>query len=368
MSDRAPVPFMDLSCQWRVIGEAALPEIMDLFERSAFCLGPFVSRFEEAFAAYLGVRHLVGVNSGTSALHLAMLAIGIGPGDKVLVPAHTFAASAWGILYAGAEPVFCDVDPRTGNIDVADAEHRLDRSVKAILPVHLYGQPADLDTVLAFARRHGLIVVEDAAQAHGARYRGRAVGGIGTLGCFSFYPGKNLGAAGEAGAVALDDEAVAERLRSLRNHAQSQRYIHDELGFNYRMEGLQGLVLWHKLQHLEAWTEERKARAERYLEALSGVPLMLPERQGEDHVYHLFVVRTPRRDALRSHLDANGVQSGLHYPVALHRQPCFAGLASAGGSFPAAEAFANECLSLPLFPGMTEEQQDVVIESVRSFF
>jgi dTDP-4-amino-4,6-dideoxygalactose transaminase len=364
----AGVPFMDLGCQWREIAADVLPEVQDLFERSAYCLGPYVTRFEEAFAAHVGVKHVVGVNSGTSALHLAYLVAGIGPGDRVLVPGYTFVATAWGVRYAGATPVFCDVDPDTGNIDVRDAERRMGPGVTAIVPVHLYGQPADLDAVFDMAERHGMTVIEDAAQAHGARYRGRVVGGLGLLGCYSFYPGKNLGAAGEAGVVVTDDDALAERLRSLRDHGQQQRYRHEEVGFNYRMEGLQGLVLWHKLQRLEDWTRERKARAGRYLEALAGLPLALPLPQGGDHVYHLFVVRTPQRDALRSFLDSHGIQSGLHYPIALHQQPCFADLPSAQESLPSAEAFAGECLSLPFFHGMTDGQQGTVIDAVKAFF
>lgn len=362
-----PVPFMDLGWQWRAIATDAMPEIQDLFERSAFCLGPYVTRFEEAFAAYVGVRHAIGVNSGTSALHLAYLAAGIGPGDRVLVPGHTFVATAWGLCYAGAVPVFCDVDPATGNIDAADAERRIGPGVKAIVPVHLYGQPANLDSVLTLAERHGLTVIEDVAQAHGARYRGRRVGGFGLMGCFSFYPGKNLGAAGEAGLIATDDDALAARLRSLRDHGQQERYRHEEVGYNYRMEGIQGLVLWHKLQRLEDWTAERRRLAKRYLEALAGLPLGLPAVQGEDHVYHLFVVKTPQRDAVRAFLGERGVQTGLHYPVAAHRQPCFADLPSAQVRLPAAEAFADGCLSLPLFPGMSDAQHDAVMAALRGF-
>ncbi len=327
-----------------------------------------MTRFEEAFAAYLGVKHAVGVNSGTSALHLAYLVAGIGPGDRVLVPGYTFVATAWGVRYLGATPVFCDVDPDTGNIDARDAERRIESGVKAIVPVHLYGQPADLDAVLDMAERHGLTVIEDAAQAHGARHRGRPVGGFGMLGCFSFYPAKNLGAAGEAGIVLTDGDALAERLRSLRDQGQQQGHRHEEIGFNYRMEGLQGPVLWHKLQRLEGWATERKVSAQRYLEALAGLPLALPVPQGEDHVYHLFVVRTPQRNALRACLDSHGIQSGLHYPIALHQQPCFADLPSARESLPSAEAFAGECLSLPFFTGMTDAQQDAVVDAVRAFF
>ena len=240
--DRLRVPFSDLSLQWREIADAARADLEILFSTSSFCAGPFVERFEAAVADYLGVRHAIGVNSGTSALHLALIAAEVGAGDKVLVPANTFIATIWAVLYVGAVPVLCDVEPASGNIDVEDAERRIDPSVRAIIPVHLYGQPANMEAVLALADRHGLAVIEDAAQAIGARYRGRPVGGFGLLGCFSFYPGKNLGAAGEAGLVTTDDAKLADRVRALRNHAQTERYHHSEIGFNYRMEGIQGLV------------------------------------------------------------------------------------------------------------------------------
>ena len=365
---RVKVPFTDLSWQWRAISDAALPEIEELMQTSAFCLGPFVSRFEDAFASYLAARHVVGVNSGTSALHLAMICAGVGPGDKVLVPVNTFAATAWAVVYAGATPVFCDVDAATSNLDVKDAERRLTREVKAVIPVHLYGQPADMQAVTAFAAKHRLAVVEDAAQAVGVRQNGKAIGTIAPMGCFSFYPGKNLGAAGEGGAVATADDAAAERLRALRHHGQRKRYVHDEIGFNYRMEGIQGLILWHKLKHLDAWTQMRKKLAARYIERLSGLPLALPRPLAGDHVYHLFVIHTPRRDALKAFLEERGIETGLHYPVPLHRQPCFAHLEMDRGSYPVAERLAAEALSLPIFPGMTEAQQDAVIDSVGEFF
>jgi len=345
-----------------------MPRMRDLFARSAFCLGPYVEEFESAFADYCGVKHALGVNNGTSALHLALIAAGIGRGDKVLVPASTFVATAWAVLYVGAEPVFCDVEEASANLSVADAERRMDRAVKAVMPVHLYGQPADMAPILAFADRHKLVVIEDAAQAHGARYGNRRAGGFGRLAGFSFYPGKNLGAAGEGGAVTTDDPDLAKRIAALRNHAQSERYIHSELGFNYRMEGIQGLVLAEKLRHLDAWTEMRRAIARRYLQGLKGLPLKLPAPVGEDHVYHLFVIRTPDRDRLRQHLDRAGIQTGLHYPVPLHRQPCFAGFSVDRDSFPIADQWASQGLSLPIFPGMTETQTDAVIAALRGFF
>ncbi|HET9393807.1 MAG TPA: DegT/DnrJ/EryC1/StrS family aminotransferase [Candidatus Rubrimentiphilum sp.] len=361
------VPFSNLALQWDQIKDALMPDLERLFESSSFVLGPAVASFEKNFSAYVGARHTIGANSGTSALHLAMVTAGIGAGDKVLLPSHTFAATAWAVVYVGATPVLCDVEPRTGTIDVADAERRMSPSVKAIVPVHLYGQPADMRAVSAFAQKHGLIVIEDAAQAHGAEYGGKRVGANARFACFSFYPGKNLGAAGEGGAVCTSDDAIAERIRSLGNHGQRERYVHEEVGFNYRMEGIQGLILDHKLRRLDAWTAERKRIAKRYLEGLRELPLEVPETVNGDHVYHLFVIRTPQRDALREHLAANGIETGLHYPVPLHRQPCFANLAMDRDSFPVSDSYANQCLSLPIFAGMTGEQIDLVVENVRAF-
>src|SRR6266436_6954315 len=296
------VPFTDLSFQWRQIEAKALPDIRRLFEQSTFCLGPFVERFEQAISDYLGIPHAIGVNSGTSALHLALIAAGIGPGDKVLIPSFTFVAAAWAVVSVGSTPVLCDVEEHSATIDLVDAETRLNGGVRAIIPVHLYGQPADLAGTMAFAARHGLVVVEDAAQAMGARYDGRYAGTFGLCGCFSFYPAKNLGAAGEAGLIVTVDDAIARRLRALRHHAQTERYLHAELGFNYRMEGLQGLVLGHKLPLLDGWTECRRTLVRAYRQRLADLPLTLPEVVHQDHVFHLYVVRCKDRDLLRDYL------------------------------------------------------------------
>jgi dTDP-4-amino-4,6-dideoxygalactose transaminase len=362
------VPFNDLAWQWRQIQNKVSSGLQEIFESSSFILGPHVDRFEREVAAYLGVEHAIGVSSGTSALHLALVAAGIGRDDKVLLPANSFVATAWAVCYVGAEPVFCDVDPISWTMNVADAEQRLTGGVRAIVPVHLYGQPADMDAVLAFAGRHDLVVIEDAAQAIGARYRGRRVGTIGDFGCFSFYPGKNLGAAGDAGLVATNDADVADRLRALRNHAQFTRYRHDELGFNCRMDGIQGLVLGVKLPLLEAWTKERRRIARRFQDGLKGLPLELPVVANGDHVWHLFVVHTLERDKLREHLAELGIETGLHYPIPLHRQPCFSALGGDPDGFPNTDRNARECLSLPLFAGMTEAQIDRVINGARSYF
>ncbi len=362
------IPFADLALQWRQIRDEALPDIERLFDASAFCLGPWVAGFEAGIADYLGARHAVAVSSGTAALHLAAVAADLQPGDEVLVPAHTFIGTVWGVIYNGCVPIFCDVESETGTIDLSDAERRITARTKAIVPVHLYGQPANMDAVEALAERHGLVVIEDVAQAIGARHRGRALGTIGDFGCFSFYPGKNLGAAGEGGLVVTKDEAVAARLRALREHGQSERYIHAEIGFNYRMDGLQGLVLSHKLRHIDAWTEQRRALAARYENGLADLPLRLPQAVHGDHVFHLYVVRTARRDELRRFLDARCIQTGLHYPVPLHRQPCLRPWASGADDCPVADNFAAEGLSLPLFAGMTSAQQDRVIVALHAFF
>lgn len=367
-ADIEPIPFSNLSLQWREIADAARADIDTLFATSSFCLGPFVERFEAAVADYLGVRHAVGVNSGTSALHLALIAAGVRPGDKVLVPANTFIATIWAVLYVGAVPLLCDVEAASGNIDVRDAERRIDRSVKAIIPVHLYGQPANMEAVMALAERYGLAIIEDAAQAIGARYRGKAVGSFGLLGCFSFYPAKNLGAAGEAGLVTTNDGMLADRVRVLRNHSQTERYVHTELGFNYRMEGLQGLILGHKLSRLDAWTEQRRTIARCYDAGLAGLPLALPQVVNSDHVYHLYVILSERREELRAFLRQRGVETGLHYPVPIHRQPCLDTLEIDRTSYPVTDTYARGCLSLPMFSGMTDAQANRVVSNVCSFF
>jgi dTDP-4-amino-4,6-dideoxygalactose transaminase len=360
------VPFNDLSIQWLAIAEEARGDIERVFFSGAYCLGPEVEAFERAAATYLDVPHAIGVNSGTSALHLAMLAAGIGPGHDVIVPSHTFIASIWAVIYAGANPVLCDVDAETGTLDPRDAERRLTARTRAIVPVHLYGQPADMDAVADLARRQGLIVVEDAAQSFGSRWNGRATGTIGQFGCYSFYPGKNLGAAGEAGLVVTADGIAAARIRALRSHGQFERYLHAEIGFNYRMDGLQAVVLRHKLGHLDRWTARRRELAAFYGKALAGLPIECPALRHQDHVWHLYVIRTPRRDALRAHLQEAGIETGLHYPIPSHRQPCLSHLNA--GSLPQSERWANEGLSLPLFFGMTDAQAEYVADAVRNFF
>jgi dTDP-4-amino-4,6-dideoxygalactose transaminase len=355
------VPMLDLRGQYAQLREELLRALQEVADSTTYVLGPKVTEFEQAFAAYVGARHCVAVNSGTSALHLALVSAGVGRWDEVITVPMTFIATSWAVSYVGATPVFVDVDPRTYTMDPDQVERRITPRTRAILPVHLYGQPADLAPLLDISRRRGIPLIEDAAQAHGAQYGGRRVGTLGLAGCFSFYPGKNLGAMGEGGAVVTNDDDVAVRLRALRDHGQSRRYHHDELGFNYRMDALQGAVLGVKLKHLDAWTQARSLLADRYQEQLQSLPLQLPHcGPDRSHAWHLFVVLHPQRDRLRRELDARGIQTGLHYPVPLHLQKAYSHLANHEGDFPVAERIGRECLTLPLFPELTIRQQDAV--------
>jgi dTDP-4-amino-4,6-dideoxygalactose transaminase len=363
------IPLVDLKAQYRTIKEEIDVSIARVLDSTSFVLGAEVSAFERAFAAAVGARGAVGVASGTAALRLALAACGVGPGDEVITTAHTFIATAEAISMCGATPVFADIDPKTMNLDPEKAAAAVTRRTKAILPVHLYGHPADLEPLLELARRHDLFLVEDAAQAHGAEYRGRRCGSIGHLACFSFYPGKNLGAYGDAGAVTGNDATLLDRVRRLRDHGRTSKYEHVELGFAERMDGLQAAVLGAKLPHLDDWTALRRKGAERYRELLGGLPFSLPhEEPGSKHVYHLFVIRTAVRDKLLEHLALRGVGAGIHYPIPVHRQPAYAKLGLATGSLPETERAARDVLSLPLFPELTEEQALNVALSIREFF
>ena len=361
-----PIPFLDLAAQFASIRDDVLDALREVAESTTYVLGPKVAQFEEEFAGYVGAKHCIGVNSGTSALHLALIAAGVRPGDDVVTVPMTFIATTWAISYVGASPVFVDVEPVTYTMDVRKLESRITRRTRAIVPVHLYGQPADLEPLLEIGRRRGIPIIEDAAQAHGAKYQERGAGTLGICGCYSFYPGKNLGAYGEAGAIVTDDPEIAARMRALRDHAQSRRYHHGELGFNYRMDAFQGAVLSVKLKHLESWTEARRRLADRYRDKLAGLPLKLPtEATGRRHVWHLFVALHPRRDEIRRELDLRGIPTGLHYPVPVHLQDAYAHLDHQTGDFPISERIARDCFSLPLYPEMTDEQQDRVIRALR---
>jgi dTDP-4-amino-4,6-dideoxygalactose transaminase len=362
------VPYFDLPAQVRSVRpelDAALARTLD---SCGFCLGPDVAQFEKDFAAFVGTRHCVGFNSGTSALHVAMRLLDIGPGDEVVTTPFTFIATSWAIVYTGARPVFVDIDERTMNMDPGRLEKAITPRTKAVMPVHLYGHPFDVAPILEICNRRGIPLIEDAAQAHGARYHGRSVGTFGRCAGFSFYPGKNLGACGEAGALVTDREADARRASSLREHGSTRRYYHDEVGYNYRMEGIQGAVLGVKLRHLPAWTAARRRIAHRYHELLASTPLVLPkEAPGAESVYHLYVVRHPRRDKLRDHLQARGVGTALHYPLPLHQQKCFAGLGHKTGDFPVSERAAAGCISLPIYPELSDAQVEYVAAMIAEF-
>ncbi len=363
-----PIPYLDLPAQIRAIRHDLDAAIARTLDQCTFCLGPDVAQFEKDFARFCGAKQCVGFNSGTSALHVAMLLLGVGPGDEVVTTPFTFVATSWAISYVGAKPVYVDIDDATFTLDPKLVERAITPRTKALLPVHLYGHPADLDPLLAICRKHHLPLVEDAAQAHGAKYRGQNVGTLGAISCFSFYPGKNLGACGEGGALVTNDAAFAARARALRDHGSRQRYHHDEIGYNYRMEGFQGAVLGVKLRHLEAWTSERRRVAQRYHDLLAGTPLQLPrEADYASSAWHLYVVRHPRRDELKQHLEANGIGCGLHYPLPLHLQKCYAHLGHKLGDFPVAEKAARECLSLPIYAEMTEAQLQRVAEVIQDF-
>ena len=360
------IPFLDLKAQYHSIKPEIDAAVFKILESSQFVLGEEVAGFEREFAAYCGAKHGIAVNSGTSALHLALIAAGIGPGDEVITIPFTFVATVSAICYTGARPVFVDIDPVSFTMDPSQLERAITPRTKAILPVHLYGQMADMDAILAVANQHGLAVIEDACQAHGAEYKRRRAGSLGVSGCFSFYPGKNLGAYGEGGIVVTSNDEHEKKIRMLRDWGQEKRYHHVLKGFNYRMEGLQGAILRVKLRYLEQWTEARRARAHQYDGLLAGSnvqpPTALPERR---HVYHIYAVRTGDRDGLQRTLQSEGIQTGLHYPIPVHLQVAHADLGHKTGDFPASEAAAREVLSLPMFPEMTATQVDMVAAAVR---
>ncbi len=361
-----PVRFFDLKHQLANIrGEiqAALDEVL---EDGGFTNGAAVARFEEQFAPYCGVPHCVAVNSGTSALHLALQCLDIGPGDEVVTVSLSFIATAWPILYAGATPVLVDVDPERFTMDPLKLERAITPRTRAIVVVHLYGQPADMDSILSVARRHRVPVIEDCAQAHGAEHRGRRAGSMGLIGCYSFYPSKNLGAYGEAGAVTTHDPDLAARCRRLRDHAQQERYLHTEIGYNYRLNSFQGAILSVKLRHLDDWTERRLRLAAEYDRLLAGAPVTRPAPCPDGrHVYHLYVVRHPRRDALRAALREAGIETAVHYPLPIHLQPVFRRCGFKEGDLPVTEEVTRTCLSLPLYPEMPLDHVQRVADAIR---
>lgn len=364
-----PVPFLDLKAQYRTIKSEIQPAIQRVLDNCSYILGADVAAFEKEFAAYHHAAAGVAVNSGTSALHLALLAAGVGQNDEVITVPFTFVATTAAILYTGAKPVFVDVEPRTLTMDVDMIEAAITPRTRCILPVHIHGQAADMDPIMEIAKKHGLTVIEDACQAHGAEYKGRRVGSIGDMGCFSFYPGKNLGAYGEGGIVVTNDPAHEKTIRLMRDWGAEAKYNHTLKGYNYRMDGIQGAVLRVKLRHLESWTEARRRHAAHYNRLLADVDIRLPEEIFSNrHVYHIYAVRVPRRDKFQQSLAARGVHTGIHYPIPVHLQPAYADLGYNAGDFPYSESIANEMLSLPMFPELTAGQQDIVVKSVREVF
>lgn len=363
------VPYLDLQAQMRPLRSEIEAAISRTLDNCSFCLGPDVAEFEKEFAKFCGAEHCIAFNSGTSALHIALMLMGVGPGDEVITTPSTFVATSWAISYVGAKPVYVDIDEATFNLDPKLVERAITPRTKAIMPVHLYGHPVDLDALLEICRKHKLPLLEDACQAHAAKYKGKHIGTFGVAAGFSFYPGKNLGAYGEGGALITNDAAFATRARSLREHGSTRRYYHDEIGFNYRMEGIQGAVLRVKLPHLEDWTRERRRVAHRYNQLLAETPLQLPRDAAyAQSAWHLYVVRHPQRDELKKYLEANHIGCALHYPLPLHLQKAYAHLGYKAGDFPVAEKAARECLSLPIYPELTEAQIQRVAEVIHAFF
>ena len=355
------IPLVDLTRQYASLRAELDAAIQEILSGGIFASSETVQAFEEEFARYCGVKHCVCVNSGTSALHLALIVGGVRPGDEVITVPFTFIATAWAISYVGARPVFVDIEPHTYNIDVEQIARAIGPKTRAILPVHLYGQMADLDPIRELCDRNKLLLIEDAAQAHGATYHGKRAGSYGDIGCFSFYPTKNLGACGEGGALTTNNEKFAARARRLRDHAQMTKYRHEELGYNYRMDEMQAAILRVKLRHLDAWNKSRREKAGYYKDHLAKTALVLPfEAPGREHVWHQFVVRSARRDQLRDELSQANIATGLHYPIPLHLQPAYAYLGYRSDDFPVAEAAAKECLSLPLFPEIRQTELERV--------
>lgn len=373
------IPFLDLKANYNSVKSEVDSAIQNVLDNTAYILGASVQNFEKDFATAQQVKYCLGTSSGTDANHLVLWGLGIGAGDEVIIPANTFIATAWGATLCGATPVFVDCHPESYNIDPAKVEAAITSKTKAIVAVHLYGQSADLDPLKEIAKKHNLILVEDAAQAHLAEYKGKPIGGLTAAASFSYYPGKNLGAYGEGGAVTTNDEELFNKVKKLREHGQSQKYYHESYGHNYRMEGIQGAVLGVKLKHLSKWTDARRAVAAKYNAGLKDVSKVITPKEMSyaKHVYHLYVIQlndgsleasNKLRDRLKEYLTQQGVNVGLHYPIPLHLQECFKSLGYQKGDFPNSERIAEAGLSLPMFPEMTDEQINYVIGKVKEFF
>jgi dTDP-4-amino-4,6-dideoxygalactose transaminase len=364
------IPFVDLITQHAIIQPEIKGAIEQILSKGNFVLGSQVEDFEQNFATFIGAEHAIGVSSGLDALRLALMALDVGSGDEVLVPANTYIATALAVSAVGARPVLVDCEPQTYNVDVSLIESAITPQTKVIIPVHLTGQSADMDPILEVANRHSLYIVEDAAQAHGTLYKGRPCGSIGIAGCFSFYPGKNLGACGDGGMITTNDAELAERLRRLRNYGQQAKYQHVEKGLNARLDTLQAAVLMVKLRYLPQWNEARATHAEKYKEMLAGVGDLVFQRRVSysTHIYHLFIVETEQRTALQKHLNEAGVGTGIHYPVPIHLQQAYTDLGYNKGDFPEAEQLAKRMLSLPMFPELHSDQIWRVAEETKNFF
>jgi dTDP-4-amino-4,6-dideoxygalactose transaminase len=359
------VPFVDLHAQHAAVRAEIERAVSGLLDRGDFILGAEVERFEADYAAFIGVTHAIGVGTGLAAIEIALRGFGIGPGDEVITPANTFVATVLAILAAGATPVFVDVDPATYTIDPRAIAAAVTPRTRAIVPVHLYGQPIDLDGVMAIAGRHNLLVIEDAAQAHGARYKGRRAGSVGHAAAFSFYPSKNLGAIGDGGMITTSDDAAAAKMKLLRNYGQRVKYYHSIVGTNSRLDTLQAAVLRIKLPHLDGWNAARRRHADAYAQRLQGVVRTPAAADGVEHIFHLYVIESDRRDALQAHLKARQIDTGIHYPVPAHLQEACAPLGYKAGMFPAAERGAGRVLSLPMYAELTDQQIDYVADAVR---
>jgi dTDP-4-amino-4,6-dideoxygalactose transaminase len=363
------VPFLDLKVQYESIKEEIATAVQEVMNATAFAGGPFVKKFEAEFAQFCQTEQAVGVSSGTSALWLALRALGVSPGDEVITTPNTFIATAEAISFCGATPVFVDVDELSYNLDPALLESAITPRTKAIIPVHLFGQMADMDAIMEIARRHNLYVIEDACQAHGAEYKGRRAGSMGDLGCFSFYPGKNLGAYGEAGAVVTNRKDLADKIRMIRDHGQAKKYYHDVVGWNARMDGIQAAVLNVKLKHIEKWTEMRRQNAMLYNELLKNIEDVITpvEMAGARHVYHLYALRAAERENLIEYLKERDIHCGIHYPVPLHLQQAYRFLGYNKGDFPVAEKSSAEFVSLPMYPELSREQIEFVVSEIKQF-
>ncbi len=363
------IPFLDLKTQYKELEQEVVPIVKTAMENGAFIGGPQVTGFEAEFAEFCESKHCVGVNSGTDALRFALMAVGVRPGDEVITVPHTFIATTEAVSQVGAKPVFVDIRPDTCNMDPAGIEAAITENTKAIIPVHLYGQPVDMDPILDIAQKNGLAVIEDACQSHGALYKNKKAGSIGAVGCFSFYPGKNLGAYGEGGAAVTNDETIAQKMSMIRDHGQSQKYYHDIEGYNGRLDAIQAGILRVKLKRLAGWNQSRWENAKYYDKLFAELPsvTLVKEAGFAKSVYHLYVILVDDRDGLQKFLDSKGVATGMHYPLPLHLQQAYAHLGHSKGDFPVTEDIASRLLSLPMFPELTKEQIEYVVQCIREY-